>query len=524
MAILDFLRRKEKKEEKELVEAIKAFQKAGESAIPDSFFLQRSGEGYEEVALADAYGATSLGSFNLFYEQYINRQYANEVEKIKEYRKIAEMPEIADVIEDATNESTQTDEDGNLFHLEVIDTNLLKNQNMMDAIEQEFEELFINRIDVNEVFWDMLRTYYIDGRCYYERVINQNNKSQGILGVKRLPSETMDWDYDPKTGRITAFFQYLSPKAAKKPKSMKEAEEDPYVVAFYPEQIGFVHYGVFGKNRKDIFGYLEKAKTPYNQLKLLETSVVIYRIIRAPERLVFKIDTGNMPKDKALKFVEKIKSKFTKKQTYDPTTGKLAQAPQILSMLENFFLPQSADGRGSDIQSVGGNAAGFAELDDIYYFSRKLYRALKYPQSRVTATQEKREADILFGGQSVGEISRDEIKWARFLEKQQNRFCEEFKDLFLLHLEFKGLKKQYGLTRKSFNLHMNPPNLYKYQMEQNFLQAAFDNYNALSGEEFSMSFRMKKYLGWDDEEVKANAEGLKKDVELGLKEEEGGGF
>jgi hypothetical protein len=520
MALFDFLRRKTNQEQ--IDEAIPAFKGAGESNIPPSFILQRTGEGYEEVALADAYGATSLGSFNMFYEQYLNRQYANEVDKIKEYRSMADMPEIADVIEDATNESTQKDDNGNVLRLKIKDTALAKNENIVSAIEDEFEELFFTRININEEIWDLIRTYFIDGRCYYERIINKANKSNGILNIKKLPSETMDWDYDPRTGQVKVFYQYLSPKATK-PKTIEDAEKDPLVVMFYPEQIGFVNYGIYGRNRKDIYGYLEKAKVPYNQLKLLETSVVIYRIIRAPERLVFKIDTGNMPKDKALKFVEKIKTKFTKKQTYDPSTGKLTQDPQILSMLENFFLPQSADGRGSDIDTVGGNAAGFAELDDIYYFARKLYRALKYPQSRVTATQEKREADILFGGQNVGEISRDEIKWAKFLEKQQNRFCEEMLDLFLLHLEFKGLKKEYELTRKSFSVHMNPPNHYKYQMEQNFIQSQFDNYNSLSGEEFSMSFRMRKYLGWDDDEIKANAEGLKKDIEFGFKEE-GGGF
>ena len=334
----------------------------------------------------------------------------------------------------------------------------------------------------------------------------------------------MDWDYNPKTGMITAFYQYLHPKA-KKPKSFEEAEKDPNVVMFYPEQVGFVNYGVYGKNRKDILGYLDKVRVPYNQLKLLETSVVIFRIIRAPERLVFKIDTGNMPKDKALKFVEKIKMKFTKKQTYNPDTGKLTHDPEILSMLENYFLPQSADGRGSDIQTVGGNAAGFAELDDIYYFARKLYRALKYPQSRVTASQEKQEGDILFGGTSVGEISRDEIKWSKFLEKQQNRITDELLDLFMLHLQFKGLQKEYGITRKSLNLAMNPPNQYKYQMEQNFLQQHFDNYQTLANnEEFSKAYLMKKYLGWDDDEIKTNSQGIEKDVELGFREapDEGG--
>jgi hypothetical protein len=521
MAIKDFLKNRR---EKKLEEAILAFQKKGEGALPDQFVLNRSGEGIEDVALADAYGNIGLSSFNMFYEKYIQKQYATEVDKINNYRQMAEMPEIADVVEDATNESTQLDDNNKILHLQITNKDLAKNENMVTAINKEFEELFYGRINIYDFLWDLMRTYFIDGRCYYERIINKKKPKDGILNVKRLPSDTIDWDYNPKTGMITAFYQYLNPKA-KKPKSFEEAEKDPNVIMFYPEQIGFINYGVYGKNRKDILGYLDKVRVPYNQLKLLETSVVIYRIIRAPERLVFKIDTGNMPKDKALKFVEKIKMKFTKKQTYNPDTGKLTHEPEILSMLENFFLPQSADGRGSDITSVGGDAKGFAELDDIYYFARKLYRALKYPQSRVTAQQEKQEGDVLFGGTSVGEISRDEIKWAKFLEKQQNRITDELLDLFMLHLQFKGLQKEYGITRKSLNLAMNPPNQYKYQMEQNFLQQHFDNYQTLANnEEFSKAYLMKKYLGWDDDEIKTNSEGIEKDIELGFREgpEEGG--
>jgi hypothetical protein len=519
MALFDFVTKKGR--ERRLNEAMKVFLKKGDN---EEFIIQQAGEGVDDVALADAYGATNLSSFNMFYEKYIAKQFASEVAKIKGYRSMAEMPEIADVIEDATNESTQKDDDGKILHLNILNQDLLKNQNQVDTITSEFEELFYNRMNVADFLWDFIRTYYIDGRAYYERIVRKNKSTDGIIGVKRLPSETVDWDYDPKTGKITMFYQFLNPKA-KKPLTMEEAEKDDNIVVFYPEQIGMVHYGVFGKNRKDILGYLDKVRVPYNQLKLLETSVVIYRIIRAPERLVFKIDTGNMPKDKALKFVDKIKTKFTKKQTYNPDTGKLTHEPEILSMLENFFLPQSADGRGSDIDTIGGNAAGFSELDDIYYFSRKLYRALKYPQSRVTATQEKQESDILFGGQSIGEISRDEIKWSKFLERQQNKFTEEMKALFLLHLEFRGIKKEYDLGTNSFEFKMNAPNQYKYQMEQQFLQQTFDNYQSMSGnEEFSKYYMMKKYLKWTEDEIKDNAEGIPKDIEFGFREapEEGG--
>lgn len=528
MGIFDRFRKPPVLTNDQLEEAISAFARKGDSAMSDALLRARQGEGIEDLALADAYGTTSLGSFNLFYNKYINKAYANEVAKIEEYRRMSKMPEIADVLEDAVNEATQDDEEGRFLRLDIVDDDLANNQNVVKNLNEEFEQLFWNRIDIGDIIGDFFRTYFVDGRLFYERIIQQGKPSLGIISIKKLPTLTMDFDYDRKTGKTLTYYQYLSTRS-KMPLSKEEAEKDDRVIVFEPEQIGLITSGVYGINRKDVIGYLDNARIPYNQLNLLETSLVIYRIIRAPERFVFKIDTGNMPKDKALKFVEKIKTKFYKKQTYNPATGRLTQEPNVMSILENFWLPQSADGRGSDVESVGGNPAGFSELDDIYYFARKLYRALKYPMSRVTASQEKREAEVLFGGTSVGEIQRDEVKWSKFLEKQQIQFCKEFRDLFLLHLEFRGMKKEYNLTKSKINVVMQSPSHYREQMAQNFLAQRFDNYNSLAGnEEMSKYFLMKKFLKWDETEIKENSEGLDKDVELGFREgpsDEGdGGF
>jgi len=187
------------------------------------------------------------------------------------------------------------------------------------------------------------------------------------------------------------------------------------------------------------------------------------------------------------------------------------------------FVKNSAEGRGSTIDTVGGNAAGFTELEDLFYFQKKLYRSLKYPLSRVNAAQEKRDADIIFGGSSVGEITRDEIKWAKFLERQQVKFTEDLENLFLLHLEMKGLKKEYELRKGSLKIYMNAPSHYKEDMEQRFRQARYDVYSSMADrEEFSRYYLLKKYMNWSDEEIKTNQDGMKKDKELGLRKDEGG--
>ena len=492
-------------------EAIRAFVGKGESKFTDRQLADMAGEGKDDLMAAEGYGNFGLSSFNTFYSRYINKQFENEREKIKEYRRMAQMPEVADCIEDSTNESTQDNVDGNCVTLDIVDDDLAKNENIQKVLYKEFNDLFYDKIQIHDKVWDFFRNYMIDGRVFYERIIRESKPKEGIINIKRLPAETMDYEYDPKTGKITVYYQYLGANI-KKPKDRSEAETSKHIIVFEPDQIGFINFGLYGATKHQIFGYLEKAKVPYNQLKLLETSVIIYRIVRAPERLVFKIDTGQMPKDKAMKFVEKIKKKFMKKQTYDPSTGALTHEPEVLSILENFFLPQSGDGRGSDITTVGGDAKGFTELDDVYYFARKLYRSLKYPLSRVSAAQEHREADVIVGGSKATEISRDEIKWAKFLERQQDRFCKEFTDLFLLHLEFKGMKQQYSLDRTKIKIKMNDPSHYKAAQEQSFLEQRFNNYNNLNNNpEFSKTFLMKRYLGFTDDDITDNQKGFELD-------------
>ena len=514
------------KEETPIVkEEIKAFSGKGDFNKSLKTILSQRGEGWETLAEIPGFSNIQVHGFNLFYNTYINKIFEHELQRIEEYRSMAATPEISDVIEDAVNESTQEDDVGEVFHLNIRDKKLIENENIVKNLKSEFNDLFRKQLDMKSKIWDILWTFYIDGRVYYERVIDENKKKDGIINVKKLPSETMDFFYNPISGKIDGFIQYIKPKA-KKPANLKEARErdGKDLIFFDPNQIGFIDYGIYGKSRFEIIGFLEKARVPFNQLKLLETAAIIMRVVRAPERYVFKIDTGSMPIEKALKYVELVKNKMQKKQTYDPRTGKLTHEPDVMGILENFYIPQSADGRGSNIETIGGNTSMYSELDDIYYFQKKLYRALKYPGSRVTATQESRDAEQLFGGQQTSEISRDEIKWAKFLERQQKRICKDLTDMFLLHLEFKGLKKVYDLTNQKIEISMNPPSKYKEQMEQMFNDSRFSNYQQLADRpEMSKYYLMTRYLKWDDEEIKANVDGKAKDVKLGLAQEEGGG-
>lgn len=376
-------------------EEIKSFSTKGDKNLTPVQARNRTGEGVEDFETLQGYGAIGLSSFNIFYQNYINKHFETEIAKIKEYRNMAEMTEIADVIEDAVNESTEQNDEGKSLHLVIKDEEIKDNENVVKNINDEFDKLFYERLNINEIIWDMLRTYYIDGRYFYERIINTANQKNGIIGIKKLPTETMDYFIQPSTGKITKFIQYLS-QSPKRPTSIEEAEKAKDIIVFDKNQISFVNYGIFGKSKYEIVGYLEKAKIPYNQLKLLETSVVIYRIIRAPERFVFRIDTGAMPLKKAMAFVEKIKNKMLKKQTYDATTGRLSQEPNVMSLIENFYLPQCLR-LNTKIDLLDGRSLTLQKIIDEY--------------------KEGKKHEVYSVNQNTGKIIKGEVEWAGVTRK-----------------------------------------------------------------------------------------------------------
>jgi hypothetical protein len=188
-----------------------------------------------------------------------------------------------------------------------------------------------------------------DGMVYFEKVINISRHKEGIKNIKSLPPESMDYIYNYQVGRIEAFLQYKKLNM-KRPATIDEARSDPNITVFIPEQIGFIPYR-YGNTKNNIYGYLENCKIAFNQLKLLETSVIIYRLVRAPERFVFKIDVGNMPRDKALKYVNKIKKQMNRKQSYDPNTGVLEGTNNINCIRQNTEI-KLLDGRCLSLTDV----------------------------------------------------------------------------------------------------------------------------------------------------------------------------
>ena len=239
-----------------------------------------------------------------------------------------------------------------------------------------------------------------------------------------------------------------------------------------------------------------------------------------------EVEAQNLKNDNLMFLYISTKVKSVEVLSFKEDTGCLtikdAGNNHNFALTAGVFVKNSSDGRGSDITSIGGDPSGFSELADIHYFQKKLYRSLKYPASRITSMHEGRQGEILFAG-NQGEIERDEIFWAKFLESYQTIFCENFANLFFLHLTFIGLTKEYDLDLSKFRLKMTSPNNYIEKINQSIIQQRFDNYQTMANnEEFPKSYLMREYLHYDDETLKKIKIGWDEDKKYGFKVEEEG--
>ena len=244
-------------EDDQVAESTKAFKGKGTDNVSDKHLEAISGEGVDDITYL-VYGRESAQGFSKFYNEFINTAFNDKRSKISNYRLMSEMPEISSVLEDIAIESSQENEEGKIISLEIVNQHILENENIVKNINDEFDELFHRKFRIAKNIIDYIRTYYIDAEVYFEKVIQANKKSKGLISLKKLPTETMDCHTNPITGKIEWYYQILSP-TAKPPRDMEEAEQDKDIIVFYPEQIAHIDYGIYMGSKKNVQGYLEKA-------------------------------------------------------------------------------------------------------------------------------------------------------------------------------------------------------------------------------------------------------------------------
>jgi len=347
---------------------------------------------------------------------------------IMKYRSASMNPEVDMAIEEITNESMSLGERESIVDL--ITDKVETSDKIKKLMKEEFDNI-VSLLNFNDNGPDIFKRWYIDGRLVHHIIVDENNPKAGIQELRFMDAalvrkvREVKYKKDQATGvklvdKVSEYFMYQE-----KPGNQQSA------VRLTPDSVSYVTSGLLDESRKKVVSYLHKALKPINQLRMMEDSLVIYRLARAPERRIFYVDIGNLPKGKAEEYMKSIMTKYRNKLVYDTNTGDIKDDRKHMSMLEDFWLPRKEGGRGTEITTLPGGE-NLGQIDDIVYFQKRLYRALNVPVNRL-----EQEAQFSLGRST--EISRDEVKFQKFIDKLRKKFSKLFLQLLKKQLLLKGV-------------------------------------------------------------------------------------
>ena len=386
----------------------------------------------------DDSGASTVASGG-FFGTYVDLDATakNESEVITRYRETSLYSDVSNAIDEIVTEALAGTEQDKLVDINLDNVNL--SDNIKQSIRNEFDAI-VKMLEFRSKGPDIFRRWYIDGRMYYQKIIDNKNPKQGVIELRYIDPRKIKKVRDIKKERspsgidviksIEEFYVYNE-------KGLKYSQQYGNVpglnqgIKISPDTITYVSSGIMDLEKSIVLGYLHKAIKPANQLKMMEDSLVIYRISRAPERRIFYIDVGNLPKIKAEQYLKDVMNKYRNKIIYDSSTGEIKDDRKFMSMLEDYWLPRREGGRGTEITTLpGGDNLG--QIDDINYFKNKLYQSLNVPVSRLESS-----TGMNFG--RAAEINRDELKFGKFIDKLRKKFNELFQDILRTQLILKGI-------------------------------------------------------------------------------------
>ena len=378
---------------------------------------------------------TSGGYFGTYLD--LEASYKNENDLISRYREMAMQPELESAIDDIVNESVVHDVTGKSVTIMLDD--LEQPDNIKDMIRDEFDNI-LRMLNFSNAGPDVFRNWYIDGRLYYQVLIDEKQPKLGIRELLYLDPRkirkvrSVVKKRDPRTGVDTVAgvqeFYVYNERAMNQGQTIVTSPTDS-AVKIATDAIVNVNSGLMDPKRMLVLSYLHKAIKPLNQLRMVEDAIVIYRLSRAPERRVFYVDVGNMPKVKSEQYLRDMMTKFRNKVVYDSATGEVKDDRKFMSMMEDFWIPRRGEGKNTEITTLPAGQ-NLGELADVNYFEKKLYKSMNVPMSRLEQNQ----------GFSLGrttEITRDEIKFSKFVDKLRAKFSILFDELMERQLALKGI-------------------------------------------------------------------------------------
>lgn len=443
----------------------------------------------------------------------LDSNYKNEVELITRYREMAMQPEIETAVDDIINEAIIQDKNKGI---KLILDDVKASPKVKKAIEEEFENI-LTLLNFKNLGQDIFRRYYVDGRLFYNIIIDKDSPQSGIQElrytdprklskireIKKIKDKTTGFDI------VAGFNEYYIYSDTVTTKSNLTNSG----VRIAPDSIISITSGLLDSKRSIVLSYLHKAIKPLNQLRMIEDATVIYKVSRAPERRIFYIDVGNLPKMKAEQYLKDIMTKYKNKVVYDANSGEVRDDRRYLSMQEDFWLPRR-DGKGTEISTLPSSAA-FDDMSMVQYFEQKLYKALNVPYSRL------HQPDTVYDIGNSDQISRDEIKFDKFINRLRLKFADLFDQALKVQCYLKGIcsQEEFDDFRQNMFYDFLKDNNYAELRESQLLQnrmAVLGQVDPYVGKYYSMAWIQKNILQFDDESIEQIQKEIQEEIEQGL--------
>ena len=474
-------------------------QGAANASVP-AFTMPENDDGSMMVSGAGAYG-TSLD---------LDGQYKNEIELILKYREMAQTSDCEIAIDNIINESIVIDDTRNPVDI------ILDKTNLSDGIKKKVINEFHTVLDLlnfNNFGYDIFRRWYVEGKLYYHIMIDENNPQLGIVElrsldatkIKKVKQINQKDTVDPKKKEVSvnSMFNYNE-------SGLGNRTSDGLLIS--GDSIAYSTSGLLNPTKTGVLSYLHKAIKPLNQLRMVEDAIVIYRISRAPERRIFYIDVGNLPKLKAEQYIRDIMTRYKNKLVYDSTTGEVKDDRRHQSMLEDYWLPRREGGRGTEITTLPGGE-NLGQLEDVEYFQKKMYKAMHVPVSRL-------EADSGFSLGRESEITRDELLFSKFIGKLQTRFSMLFGEILEKQLILKNIitSEEWSQIRDKVHYKFEKDHYYTEFKQQETLTQRVDlarNMEEYVGNYYSREYFRKNILRQSEEEIRTEDEQIEKEKKEG---------
>ena len=440
----------------------------------------------------------------------------NEVDLIRRYREISLIPECDSAIEDIVNECITSDVQDKIVSLDL--SRLKLSSGIKKKIQEEFDHiLFLMKFPQNS--HELFRKWYVDGRIYFHKVVDKNRPQQGIVDLRNIDPlkikkvRNVEKEKDSKTQiekikKVEEFFMF-NDKGFN-----KTGTSDGTTMRIAPEAVTYTTSGLLDYSKNVVIGYLHKALKTANQLSMMEDALVIYRITRAPERRIYYIDVGNLPKAKAEQYLSDVMNKYRNKLVYNAQTGEIKDDRKHMSMMEDYWLPRREGGRGTEITTLPGGQ-NLSEIEDVEYFKKKLYKSLSVPISRM-------ESDAGFSLGRASEIQRDELKFNKFTNRLQMKFARVFTDILRTQLVLKNI-----VSADEFDGSMKDHIAYNFASDNHFTELkdseimrervdTLQQMSELVGKYVSIEYARRHILMQTDEDIEMMDKQIAAEKEAGL--------